>query len=181
MSQEQASSDVFGKVDSGKFMQCESDPAWSSVVSNSDGRGGWARILRSGGDDVPEGVCRRVHLCASNPCNARWVASKYGVMGPPIHLQPATSEEVSWPPAGALYIQEVSRHQPHVTRSCGHSPRSPQLRGPMQQTQVTRSSAEYWPWPEKSEHPGHMWVIVSLYCWGLQENASRVCGRETTE
>ena len=84
-------------------------------------------------------------------------------------------------PLVPLYIQEVSRHQPHVTRSCGHSPRSPQLRGPMQQTQVTRSSAEYWPWPEKSEHRGHMWVIVSLYCWGLQENASRVCGRETTE
>ena len=85
-------------------MQCEWDPTWSSVVSNSNGSIGWARILRSGGDDVPEGVCRRVHLCASNPCNARWVASKYGVIGPPIHLQPVTSEEVSFapkPPVGA--------------------------------------------------------------------------------
>ena len=81
----------------------------------------------------------------------------------------------------SLYILEISRHQPHVIRSCGHSPRSPQLWGPMQPTLVTKYSAEYWPWPEKSEHPGHMWVIVSLYCWGLQENAHCVCGRETTE
>ena len=95
---------VFGKVDSGNFMQREWDPTWSSVVSNSNGSSGWARILRSGGDDVPEGVCRRVHLCEWNPCNARWAAGKYGAMGPPIHLQPVTSEEVSFgpkPPAGA--------------------------------------------------------------------------------
>ena len=45
-------------------------------------------------------------------------------------------------PLVPLYIQGISRHQLHVTRSCGHSPRSPQLRGPMQQTQVTRSSPE---------------------------------------
>ena len=66
MSQEQVSSDVFGEADSGKFMQCEWDPTWSSVVSNINGSSGWARILRSGGDDVPEGVCRRVHRRAWN-------------------------------------------------------------------------------------------------------------------
>ena len=95
-----------GKVDSGKFMQCDWDPTWSSVVSNSNGSSGWARILRSGGDDVPEGVCRRVHLCAWNPCNAQWVAGKFGAMGPPVHLKPVTSEEVSFgpkPPAGAPF------------------------------------------------------------------------------
>ena len=94
----------FGKADSGNVLQCEWDTTWSSVTSTSNGRSGWARILRSSGDDVPEGVCQRVHLCASNPCTARWVASKYGAMGPPIHLQPVTSEEVSFgpgPPAGA--------------------------------------------------------------------------------
>ena len=69
----------FGKSDSGNFMQCEWDPIWAPVVSNSNGSTGWARILRSGGDDVPEGVHRRVRLCACNPCNARWLASKYGV------------------------------------------------------------------------------------------------------
>ena len=174
----------FGKADSGNFMHCEWDPTWSSVVSNSNGSSGWARILRSGGDDVPEGVCRRVHLCAWNPCNARWAASKHGVMGPPIHLQPVTSEEVSFgpkPPAGAPLhsgnIPPPATCDPQLRALASQSA----VAGAMQQTQDTIYSAEYWPWPEKSDHRGHMWVIVSLYCWGLQENANRMCGRDTTE
>ena len=99
-----ASSTFLGQRDEGDFLQCEWDESWSLVTSNGQGTSGWARILRSSGHDVPEGACRRVHLCASNPCTARWAASKYGVIGPPIHLQPKTYSEVSFgpkPPAGA--------------------------------------------------------------------------------
>ena len=174
----------FGKADSGIFMQCEWDPIWSSVVSNSNGSSGWARILRSGGDDVPEGVCRRVHLCAWKHAMLDGLQANMGqwdhrFIFNPRHLKRCPLAQSL--PLAPLYIQEISRHQRHVTRSCGHSPRSPQLRGPMQQTQDTRYSAEYWPWPEKSDHRGHMWVIVSVYCWGLQEHANRMCGRDTTE
>jgi hypothetical protein len=38
-------------------------------------------------------MLHRFHLCASNPCQANYIASKYGYMAPPIHLQQLTMEE----------------------------------------------------------------------------------------
>ena len=96
---DEASYIFFGRTDEGHFLQCQWDISWSAIVSNSHGKSGWARVLRSGGGAVPEGACRRIHLCSSNPCTARWAASKYGVMCPPIHLRPCAPAEVSFGPA----------------------------------------------------------------------------------
>ena len=43
----------------------------------------------------------RWHRCAKNPCEARWDATKYGMVGPPIHVQPVDAGDASFGPASA--------------------------------------------------------------------------------
>ena len=88
-----------GGTDGGHLLELQWDTTWSSVTSNANGSSGWARVLRSGGGDVSEGACRRAHQCARNPCIARRAASKYGPMGPPIHVQPVDPAAVSFGPS----------------------------------------------------------------------------------
>ena len=44
--------------------------------------------MQSSVHDLTLGVCQRAHLCKHNPCQADWEVSKYGPLGPPIHVQP---------------------------------------------------------------------------------------------
>ena len=56
------------------------------ITKNANGITAWADVLhRSCGGALKD---LRVHLCAKNPCAAKWDASKYGHMPVPIHLQP---------------------------------------------------------------------------------------------
>ena len=55
--------------------------------SNPNGRTGWAKIVSSTNAAVATGTTKRVHLCTSNPCKARYAPSKYGSMPVPIHMQ----------------------------------------------------------------------------------------------
>ena len=53
---------------------------------NDNGIIAWADVLsRSCGEALTD---IRVHLCAKNPCVAKWQGSKYGRIPKPIHLQP---------------------------------------------------------------------------------------------
>ena len=61
--------------------------SWSAVTKNKHGTTGWATLLQSSSSKRPTGTVCRVHLCGDNPCRARWPASKYGLMMPPLHLQ----------------------------------------------------------------------------------------------
>ncbi len=61
--------------------------SWSAVTKNKHGTTGWATLLQSSSSTRPTGTVCRVHLCGDNPCGARWPASKYGLMVPPLHLQ----------------------------------------------------------------------------------------------
>jgi hypothetical protein len=88
-----------GGTDEGHLLDLHRETTLSSVTSNANGSSGWARVLRSGGGDVSEGACRRVHQCARNPCIARRAASLYGPMGPPIHVQPIDPAAVSFGPS----------------------------------------------------------------------------------
>ena len=67
---------------------------WSTVTKNPNGTTGWATMLQSSSPKRPIGTVRRIHLCAANPCLARWPASKYGVWGPPLHLQLVEAPDV---------------------------------------------------------------------------------------
>ena len=67
--------------------------------TNDNGTSGFARVISrsSGGGGLIVGYLGRVHRCASNPCRAVYPESKYGYVGPPLHIQPS-----DWkPPAGA--------------------------------------------------------------------------------
>ena len=66
---------------------------------NPNGTSGFARVISrsSGGGGLIVGDLGRVHRCAWNPCRAVYPRSKYGYVGPPLHIQPS-----DWkPPAGA--------------------------------------------------------------------------------
>jgi hypothetical protein len=67
--------------------------AGMKVTTNTNGTTGWGSLLRSTDPAVQPGMLHRFHLCASNPCQANYIASKYGYMAPPIHLQQLTMEE----------------------------------------------------------------------------------------
>ena len=43
----------------------------------------------------------RWHVCAHNPCQACWDATKYGLAGPPIHVQPVDAGDASFGPESA--------------------------------------------------------------------------------
>ena len=77
--------------------------AWRRVTKNENGTTGFATILQSSSEARPIGAVCRIHLCAHNPCMARWPDSKYGIVGPPMHLQPVFSAvaQSSAPPAVA--------------------------------------------------------------------------------
>lgn len=88
----------FGRTDDGHFLEIAWDVSWSAVTYRSGGDSGWARIIRSSGGDVAEGSCRRIHKCSTNPCTARWPASKYGMLGPPIHVQEVSPSDAIFGP-----------------------------------------------------------------------------------
>ena len=77
--------------------------AWRAVTKNKNGTIGFATILQSSSEARPIGGVCRIHLCAHNPCMARWPDSKYGIVGPPMHLQPVfpAVAQSSAPPAVA--------------------------------------------------------------------------------
>ena len=94
----------YGQIEGGAFLEIEWDKTWSGVSANANGSTGWARVLRSSGSGVSEGACRRVHKCSHNPCKAKWSASKYGLLPPPIHVQevePAVAVFGPAPPTSA--------------------------------------------------------------------------------
>ena len=60
---------------------------WGGPKTNDNGTSGWAKIVKSTNAlHPPDAICR-IHLCAHNPCQAVWPATKYGPLGPPMHLQ----------------------------------------------------------------------------------------------
>ena len=89
----------WGRTDDAAFLQLQWDLSWTIVKSNDSGKTGWARVIRSCGGDVLGGACRRFHKCVHNPCTSRWTASKYGVYGPPIHVQEVAEKDVPLGPA----------------------------------------------------------------------------------
>ena len=82
----------YGRTDAGHVLELHWDKMWAMVSVIPRGSSGYGRVLRSsGGSDLGDGVRRRVHMCAQNPCTARWPAAKYGLVGPPIHFQKVVS------------------------------------------------------------------------------------------
>ena len=61
---------------------------------------GFAKILWSTNTSIPNGETKRFHLCANNPCAVVWPSGKYGVYGPPIHLQ-----QIDEPPELAAFAE----------------------------------------------------------------------------
>ena len=62
-------------------------PAKGRLTRNENGTTGWANIIHSTNPTI---VCHgsyRVHLCKHNPCRAWHNDTKYGGIGPPMHLQ----------------------------------------------------------------------------------------------
>ena len=78
------------------------------VTTNPRGTTGWGKLVRSTNVSYPAGKAIKIHLCAHNPCQAIWADSKYGLTGPPVHMQritrfdsdAAVAEEVPPPPVG---------------------------------------------------------------------------------
>ncbi len=96
----------WGSTDGGHLVQLQWDRTMQRVTANPQGTTGWARVLATRGAAAGEGEVVRVHKCAQNPCEARWPSAKYGVSGPPLHVQvvseaPSASSEAS-AVAGAL-------------------------------------------------------------------------------
>ena len=60
------------------------------TTTNAAGTTGWVVIKRSTNAIYGQGKQIRVHICANNPCQARWKTEKYGMMGPPVHVQRIT-------------------------------------------------------------------------------------------
>ena len=46
--------------------------------------------MKSSNPNYPLGKMFRAHLCGHNPCKVVWKSEKYGVYGPPVHMQPIT-------------------------------------------------------------------------------------------
>ena len=83
-----ATSGVFcGTASAGTVYQFEWARGLSRVTANPNGVTGWATVVHCLGGSVEVGSIVRVHVCRHSPCRVDWDASKYGEMGPPIHIQ----------------------------------------------------------------------------------------------
>jgi hypothetical protein len=71
---------------SGWVLSGEAETHPNRITKSANGITAWADVLRRSRGGALKGV--RVHLCAKNPCVAKWDASKYWSMPVPIHLQP---------------------------------------------------------------------------------------------
>ena len=74
-------------LEDGTVYEWEWHTQWMRTTQNANGTTGWANILHSTKLGCEPGTVLRVHLCKHNPCRAMHPASKYGLTGPPIHLQ----------------------------------------------------------------------------------------------
>ena len=76
----------------GGYYEFQWHTAWNKLLQNQNGTTGWATIIHSTNPACkPKTICR-IHLCAYTPCESIWPASKYGQVGPPIHLQEAPKQ-----------------------------------------------------------------------------------------
>ena len=66
------------------------DPTLTRVNKNANGTSGWGNVYRSSNPAYPQGKVIKMHLCAHNPCQANYFDGKYGVFGPPVHMQGIT-------------------------------------------------------------------------------------------
>ena len=71
----------------GTYYEWQWHREWMAVRKNPNGATGWATILRTTDPTCNTGTVIRIHLWKNNPCTAVYAASKYGMIGSPIHLQ----------------------------------------------------------------------------------------------
>ena len=79
-----AEGDVFCGTAVDGYYQVKLKAHPNRITKNAHGIIAWADVLHRSCGGALEDV--RVHLCAKNPCVAKWDASKYGSMLVPIHL-----------------------------------------------------------------------------------------------
>ena len=83
-----------GRTDDGHVVEAEWDLSMSRATRYITGVTGWGRILQSTSPTIQVDKLLRLHLCAHKECQARWInESKYGIYGPPVHLQPTLKFE----------------------------------------------------------------------------------------
>ena len=127
---------MFGEAsdaaDEGQY-EWEWDPsAQSKVTTHRNGTTGWGRILRSINAKHLAGSIMRIHMCAQQPCLARYPPSKYGLLPPPVHMrevpnpfgQPAVLEQ----PVLATAVAEPTCEL--VTAVAGHPSELPPVPPP---------------------------------------------------
>jgi hypothetical protein len=116
---------IRGRGTDGSCYEFEWHRGWMLPRRNHSGTTGWATIISSTNPACrPQTQCR-IHLCAHSPCIAIWSASRYGAVGPPIHVQevqghpPAVAEAVAElpgpeqpPPAAANTAVAASSNEP---------------------------------------------------------------------
>ena len=128
--------DHYGKTDEGNFVHYRWEQVGSGrlVTTNPNGSTGWVRIVRSGDRGIVAGKLMRWHRCAQNPCEARWDATKYGMAGPPIHVQPVGAGDASFGPASAELPTGAAP---------APAPFDPQLRMEVEQQRGDAAAAEH--------------------------------------
>ena len=96
----------------GKYYEFQWHHEWMQVKTNENGVSGWATIAHSTNPACRPRTQCRVHLCAFNPCRANYPASKYGNVGPPLHLQEVQKQcevpAVAEPSGSQLPLPEAS-------------------------------------------------------------------------
>ena len=60
---------------------------WSKPKRNPNGTSGYATVVRSRTATPTAGETIRIHVCAHKPCRAQHPVSKYGIIGPPLHVE----------------------------------------------------------------------------------------------
>ena len=88
-----------GRGDDGSEFLFEWHNAWNRVTPNANGTTGWATVVECRPRPLAQGKVIRVHLCAHDPCRARHADSKYGVYGPPKHVQRIANFSIQPEPA----------------------------------------------------------------------------------
>ena len=98
----------FATTEDGRQLEWEWAKDLGKVTNRQAGSTGYARIVWCSDATMKPGASFRAHLCANNPCTAKWSLTSYSQHEPPIHLRtvpelgPAVAEPAAEGPTVAV-------------------------------------------------------------------------------
>ena len=147
----------------------------------------WAKVKNSSNSVYGPGHSLRVHMCFHNPCRVDWTDAKYGLYGPPVHMQcitcmgPKAAPLLPWtaaPVADPSSITTAVAVAAPSTATAVAAQTPAAAAGAAKRAAMERIRASALQLARETRKP-RAWIgYVAFVLFALLKNTDRRCGRE---